>query len=149
MDGAKFAGKHRLVNIPATGEYDSNLKYGKFEEQEGTSGKYAVVFANCNDAGRPVIVEGVTEWKSRYGYLPGDLFGLMNFFAVLFFVYLGLFLWYGINMKRYEEAKIPIQGWILGTIAMGSLEIFFRTGDLFIWNEEGNRFWLAFYIGKL
>lgn len=147
MDGVKFTGKHRLVNIPATGEYDNYLKYGKFEEREGFSGKYAIIFANCNDAGRPVIVEGVTEWKSHFGYLPGDLFGLMYFLAFLFFVYLALLLWYGTSMKIYEEAKIPIQGWILGTIAMGCLEVFFRTGDLFLWNEEGNRFWAAFYIG--
>lgn len=147
MDGVKFSGKHRLVNIPATGEYDNYLKYGKFEEREGFSGKYAIIFANCNDSGRPVIVEGVTEWKSRFGYLPGDLFGLMYFLAFLFFIYFGLMLWYGIGMKIYEEAKIPIQGWILATIAMGCLEVFFRTGDLFLWNEEGNRFWAAFYIG--
>ena len=148
MDGEKFAGKHRLVNIPATGDYDNNLKYGKFEEKKGTSGKFAIVFANCNDAGRPVIVEGDMEWKSHHGYLPGDLFGLMYFFAILFFIYFVMLILYGVAMKMYEDANIPIQGWIFGTIAMGCLELFFRTGDLFVWNEEGNRFWAAFYIGK-
>ena len=149
MNGERFQGKHRLVNIPASGDYDNTLKYGKFEEKEGTSGKYAVIFANCNDAGRPVLVEGDMEWKSHFGYLPGDLFGLMYFFAVLFFVYLGLMLWYGITMKIYEDGTIPIQSWIVATIAMGCLELFFRTGDLLVWNAEGNRFWVAFYIGTL
>jgi hypothetical protein len=149
MDGEHFVGKHRLVNVPASGDYDNYLKYGKFEEKEGTSGKFAIILANCNDSGRPVIVEGSMEWKSHHGYLPGDLFGLMYFFAALFFVYFGLMLWYGITMKMYEDANIPIQGWIFGTIAMGCLELFFRTGDLFVWNEEGNRFWAAFYIGTL
>lgn len=137
-----------MVTVPATGVYDSYMKYGKFEQKPGNSGKFAVVFANCNDNGRPVIVEGTTEWKSHFGYLPGDLFGLMYFYAFMFFVYFGLMLWYGITMKMYEDANIPIQGWIFGTIAMGCLELFFRAGDLFVWNEEGNRFWPAFYFSK-
>jgi hypothetical protein len=147
MDAQNFAGKHRLVNIPATGDYDNNLKYGRFE-QKAENGKYIVVFANCNDEGRPVIVEGHTVWKSDHGYLPGDLFGLMYFFALMFFIYFGMLLWYGTAMKMYEEANIPIQSWIFGTICMGCLELFFRTGDLFVWNEDGTRFWVAFYVGE-
>ena len=123
------------------------MKYGKFEQKSG-NGKYVVVFANCNDEGRPVAVEGKTIWRSRDGYLPGDLFGLMYFFAFMFFVYFGMMVWYGISMKMFEDANIPIQGWIFGTICMGCLELFFRTGDLFVWNEEGVRFWIAFYVGK-
>ena len=34
-----------------------------------------------------------------------------------------------------------------GTISIGTLELFFRTGDLFVWNEDGSRFWIAFYLG--
>lgn len=48
----------------------------------------------------------------------------------------------------FEDAKIPIQTWIFGTICMGTLELFFRSGDLFVWNEDGSRFWIAYYIGK-
>jgi len=148
MDTDKFIGKHRLVNIPAEGQYDSHLKYGRFEQKSG-NGKYAVVFANCNDLGREVIVEGKTVWKSRHGYLPGDLFGLMYFDAFLFLLYFCILLWYGITMKMYEDANIPIQTWIFGTISMGCLELFFRAGDLFVWNEDGSRFWVAFYVGVM
>eukprot|EP00339_Tiarina_fusa_P001565 CAMPEP_0117049942 /NCGR_PEP_ID=MMETSP0472-20121206/34480_1 /TAXON_ID=693140 ORGANISM="Tiarina fusus, Strain LIS" /NCGR_SAMPLE_ID=MMETSP0472 /ASSEMBLY_ACC=CAM_ASM_000603 /LENGTH=541 /DNA_ID=CAMNT_0004763531 /DNA_START=35 /DNA_END=1660 /DNA_ORIENTATION=- len=144
----KFTGKHRVVNIPATGDYDNFLKYGKFEQKSG-NGKYVVIFANCNDEGRPVKVDGKTIWKSYGGFLPGDLFGLMYFFAFMFFVYFGMMIWYGVTMKMFEDANIPIQGWIFGTICMGCLELFFRTGDLFVWNEEGNRFWIAFYVGVI
>ena len=66
MNAETFAGKHRLINVPANGEYSSHMKYGRFEETE-QSGKYAVVFANCNDEGRSVIIEGHTVWKSRHG----------------------------------------------------------------------------------
>lgn len=147
MDTDKFTGKHRLVNIPASGDYDAHLQYGRFEQKSG-NGKYVVILANCNDAGRRVVVEGKTTWKSRHGYLPGDLFGLMYFDAFLFVLYFCILLWYGITMKMYEDANIPIQTWVFGTISMGCLELFFRAGDLFVWNEDGSRFYLAFYIGE-
>ena len=56
LNSEKFAGKHRLITIPANGEYSNHMKYGRFEETD--PGKYLVVFANCNDEGRSVIVEG-------------------------------------------------------------------------------------------
>eukprot|EP00934_Nitzschia_sp_Nitz4_P001010 Nitzschia sp. Nitz4//scaffold3_size479765//84686//86702//NITZ4_000033-RA/size479765-processed-gene-0.89-mRNA-1//-1//CDS//3329550557//1010//frame0 len=145
-----FAGHHRMVSIPATGSYDgySFSKTGKFSEN-GPSGKYAVVFANCNDYGRTIMIKGETEWLSRGGYLPGTLFGTMYFYLVMFLSYGGLLAWYAVLMKMYEESKIPIQGWILATIGMGCLEFFFRLGDLFVWNEDGRRFWIAYYIGVI
>jgi len=41
MNAESFAGKHRLINVPANGEYSNYLKYGRFEETE-ESGKYVV-----------------------------------------------------------------------------------------------------------
>jgi hypothetical protein len=52
-------------------------------------------------------------------------------------------------MKYYEDEIIPIQKWILSTILLGLVETFFRTGDLFVWNEDGTRFWFAMYSGVL
>lgn len=148
MNTEVFAGSHRLINVPDHGEWNHQLtKYGHFEET--VSGKYGVVFANCNEAGRNVIIEGRTIWKSQHGYLPGDLFGLMYFYASFFLLYFAILLWYGIRMKMFEDAKIPIQTWIFGTICMGTLELFFRSGDLFVWNEDGSRFWIAYYIGVI
>jgi len=146
MNPSKFAGQHRLMTIPRSGDYEGSLQFGKFEQREG-NGRYVVVFANCNDEGRLLTVFGKTIWKSRHGYLPGNLFGLMYFLAFLFFIYFAMLLWFGVSMKMFEDANIPIQNWIFATISMGSLELFFRTGDLFVWNEDGTRFWVAFYVG--
>lgn len=96
-----------------------------------------------------MIVEGHTVWKSRHGYLPGDKFGLMYFYAFIFLTYFVILVWYGISMKMYEDANIPIQSWIFATISMGTLELFFLAGDLFVWNEDGTRFWVAYYVGTL
>jgi hypothetical protein len=146
IDNDSFAGSHRMIDVPASGEFSGTINYGKIEETE--SGRYLVIFANCNDDGRRVIGEGHTIWKSVHGYLPGDRFGLMYFFMFLFVAYLGILLWYGITMKMFEDAKIPIQSWIFGTICVGTLEVFFRSGDLFVWNEDGRRFWIAYYVGE-
>lgn len=150
MDSTKFAGKHRFKSVPASGDFQESLKYGRFEQKSAkASGKYVLVMANCNDEGRTILVKGKTIWKSVHGYLPGDLFGLMYFFAALTALYFLMLLWYGVTMKIHEEEIIPIQRWVFGTICMGTLELFFRTGDLFVWNEDGTRFWAAFYVGKL
>ena len=148
LDTKKFSGKHRFQEIPATGNFDGQLKYGRFE-QAADNGKYILVMANCNDEGRPIMVKGRTVWKSVHGYLPGDLFGLMYFFAALTLLYFAMLVWYGVAMKMFEDSNIPIQNWIFGAMCMGTLEMFFRTGDLFVWNEDGTRFWLAFYVGTL
>lgn len=77
LETEKFSGHHLMVNIPADTDYDAYgfHKFGLFEEKESSSsGKYAVVFANCNDYGRAVMIQGETEWKSHFGYLPGELF---------------------------------------------------------------------------
>mmetsp|Transcript_67930 Transcript_67930/g.100773 ORF Transcript_67930/g.100773 Transcript_67930/m.100773 type:complete len:344 (+) Transcript_67930:1063-2094(+) len=103
--------------------------------------------ANCSEKGRNVKVDGKYEWKSKHGYLPGNLFGELYFFVTLTVIYFLTFLWYSISMKCNEDSIIPIQQWILLTIFIGLLEVFFKGGDFFVWNEDGVRLWFAMYTG--
>jgi hypothetical protein len=148
VNSTAFKGQHRFISVPPSGKLDTTVKYGKLEEPEN-SGTYILIIANCNDEGRDVMVNGDYTWASRHGYLPGDLFGEMYFFLFLTIVYFVIALWYGIAMKYYEDAEIPIQNWIFGTIMLGLLESFFKTGDYFVWNEDGTRFWFAMYTGVI
>jgi hypothetical protein len=50
-------------------------------------------------------------------------------------------------MKTYSDAIIPIQKWVLATIGIGLLEVFFKAGDLWVWNVDGDRFWFSLYTG--
>jgi hypothetical protein len=52
-------------------------------------------------------------------------------------------------MKMFEDANIPIQSWIFSTICIGALELFFRSADLLLWNEDGKRLWVAYYVGVI
>lgn len=147
VNASAFDGQHRFIKVPPSGDLETTVKYPKLEEKD-ESGTYILIVANCNDEGRNVMVDGQYTWKSVHGYLPGDRFQEMHYFITLAFVYFILFCWYGISMKIHDESTIPIQKWVLTTIGMGFLESFFKTGDLFVWNEDGTRFWFAMYTGE-
>jgi Lung seven transmembrane receptor len=140
-------GNHRFIEVPPEGQISDEIRYGRIEEPDNT-GRYIVVFANCNDAGREVLVTGATIWKSKHGYLPGELFEFMYFYLFITFVYFILMAAYGLWMNMNAESRIDIEKWILGTIIMGLLETFFTTGAFFVWNEDGTQLMVAVYIGK-
>jgi Lung seven transmembrane receptor len=146
VDG-KFQGNHREIVIPRKGNVSTHMKYGKMDQKE--SGHYVVLFANCNDYGREILVNGVLVWKSVHGYLPGELYGFvfMNFtFAV---VYLVLWFWYGYAMKVNYAHRIEIEKWIMLAISLGLLERFFLTLFYLHWNVEGSRSTFIFGTGKI
>ena len=103
------------------------------------TGSYVVVLANCDDNGLDVLVSGSMEWKSVGGFLPGDMFGLMFFYAGLTVYYFVTLAWYGCGMKVFQGSAIPIQRFIVATMMLGVLEFLMRTMDLYIWNMEGER----------
>mmetsp|Transcript_23423 Transcript_23423/g.26104 ORF Transcript_23423/g.26104 Transcript_23423/m.26104 type:complete len:810 (+) Transcript_23423:83-2512(+) len=137
VDHSIFNGEHRLIDVPSLPLQDFSLDDPKFDVQ--VSGDYVMVIANCNDDGLSVITLGSMEWKSVGGFLPGDIFGLMFFYAGLAAIYFVVMLWYYFGMKMYQEAAIPIQKYILATMVLGFLEISFLGIDLFIWNITGLR----------
>lgn len=160
IDSARFDGVHRMFAVPPSGDWNYKPPQAQFHlktrgrkhsEQNRTKfGKYVLIISNCNDVvGRNVTVSGEYVWKSAHGYLPGNLFGEMHFFFVLTILYVILFLWYGSMMAKHSEASIPIQKWMFCTIGVGLLEVFFKAGDLWVWNEDGVRFWFSLYTGVL
>eukprot|EP00956_Cyclotella_meneghiniana_P018938 scaffold31982_cov23-Cyclotella_meneghiniana.AAC.2 len=125
VDPTKFRGQHKFLAVPPQGEWRRNVQDGLFvlDNKEESSGKYVMVVANCNESnGRDLTVSGEYTWSSVHGYLPGNLFGEMYFFMVLFVCYLVVFTVYGCKMNTYREAIIPIQKWMLATIGIGLLE---------------------------
>lgn len=172
VDPDKFTGHHAFLGVPPSGEWKRSVKFGMFDlkdgsgsgdedgdedgeggtwvsgGEDGTTGKYVLVVANCNDEmGRNLTVSGDYVWKSTHGYLPGNLFGEMYFFSALTALYLVLAVWYGIKMSIHRDEVIPIQKWMVGTILIGLLEVFFKSGDLWVWNVDGYRFWFSLYTG--
>jgi len=148
INGTAFEGEHRSVVVSPTGAHEMRVSNALIEESE-TTGNFVMVMANCNEYGRTVSVSGTYVWKSKGGFLPGDLFGEMYFYEMLVILYVLLLSWYGIMMYKNQDNVIPIQKWIVITMFIGLMETFFKAGDLWVWNEDGVRFWFAMYFGVI
>lgn len=149
----QFQGEHVVLPVPALGKWEKRVTSGYFDLKktgdQGT-GKYIMLVANCNEKkGRNLTVSGQYVWKSVHGYLPGNLFGEMHFFSLLVILYVILIAWYGLKMSIHGDAIILIQKCILATIGIGLLEAFFKAGDLWVWNVDGDRFWFTLYTGVI
>jgi len=149
VDPEKFSGQHRFLGVPPSGDWQRNIKTGFLElTNEEETGKYVLVIANCNDVtGRNLTVSGEYVFKSDHGYLPGNLFHEMYFFSALVIIYTILIAWYGLKMSINRDDMIPLQKWVVATIGMGLLEVFFKAGDLWVWNTDGSRFGFTLYTG--
>lgn len=135
---SSYDGVHRPILMPQTGDYVGKVDIPKMETKEGT-GTYTLVVSNCYDYGRNILVEGPYEWKSKGGFLPGNLFDEWHFLMFLTVFYCGLLFWYARSMSENRNSVIGIQKWILGTIALAVVELFFRSCDYFEWNKDGIR----------
>ena len=145
IDDSIFKGQRRVIDIPPTGSFTVSIPNPVINVQE-QSGKYVLAYGNCNDFGRDVYITGPQEWKSNYGYLQGDLVDLWDFFILLMVVYIALFIWYGVSKRIYKDSSIPIQGYILGTIGLASLEMICRCADYILWNQSGLRSYAAVFV---
>ena len=133
-----FGGEHRPVLIPPTGDYSASVKLPVMNTKEGT-GQYSLVLANCNDYGRSVLVKGDYIWKSKGGYLPGNLYDEWHFFTFFTLAYAGLLFWYGRSMSQNRDSIIGIQKWILCTVVLALIELVFKGVDYMEWNHQGTR----------
>lgn len=75
----------------------------------------------------------------RYGYLPGELFGMMPFFGVMACVYaVAVFAWCVLAVWHWSELT-TLQSWVTAVLVMGLLENAVKFGDYLSWNAEGHR----------
>jgi len=151
---AKYQGEHRTVTIPDDEEFfEGTITSPVMTTQSHGSGQYTLLIANCDDFGTDVHIVGEYVYKSKNGFLPGDLYNEWYFTIVLTLFYGSLFFWYGMRMNKNKEATIGIQKWILATIFLGLLETFFCVDDFGRWNRTGERsqhlMYLAITIGVL
>lgn len=77
--------------------------------------------------------------RGRYGYLPGELFGMMPFFGVMACVYFVVFVsWAALAAWHWAELT-TVQGWISVVLGLGLLENAVKFGDYLSWNAAGHR----------
>jgi len=140
----KFTGSYAMVRVPDKGVGKAGRSDGLMKTE--ISGHHVLIIANCG-LGEDVIVRGESIWTSVHGYLPGDLWQEFEFISVLTFLYAIILCWYGYKMHVYSDYAIPIQKWLLVTLLTGFIEVLFKAGDYWIWNEDGIRFEPVMYVG--
>jgi len=147
IDPELYKGEHRPLLVPPSGEFSSGVNIPVMPTKQGT-GMYTLAIANCNDFGRDMFISGQYIWKSKGGYLPGNLFDEWHFFIFFLIGYTGLLFWYGRSMLNNKDAIIDIQKWIVGTLSLGLLELILKTMDYFEWNIYGVRSEVIMYSCK-
>lgn len=138
INADKFRGQRRFVHVPSDGKFSVHVLPDSLFEVTNYTGHYIMAIANCNDLGRDVEIRGTYTWKSRWGFLPGDIFGVMLSAAILTFVYLILFCLYACAM-HYKNQSIGVQKLILATVFLGFITHLISAIDYILWNMHGKR----------
>ena len=99
------------------------------------SGVYEVVLASCTDV--PVAFRGAFEFHSPYGYLPGQLHGLLPFFGWLVVAYLAATAVWIVACHARTHLLHPVQYGVTVLFFFGLLESFFNY-EVYYWaNRDG------------
>jgi hypothetical protein len=139
INESTYTGEIRPVLVPSSGSDALKIESPIMDTNKAGTGTYTLVLANCDDYGRSVLVSGQYVWKSKGGYLPGDLFDEWHFLTFFTIGYFLLMFWYGKSMKDNSDSTIGIQKWILGTIILGLLQLILKGIDYMEWNMAGTR----------
>lgn len=118
--------------------FPGNEKYSKYKIRK--TGLYTLLLANCDYENRAsVVVRGQTVWMNPFGYLPGELYGMMPFFGVLACLYFVLLVVWLVLCLVNRRELMWLQLWISVVIGLGALETAIKFGDFLGWNAEGMR----------
>lgn len=91
-------------------ERQSAHRLDRAEAQRATynvrsTGEHVLILSHCDPTlNTEVAVSGLTEWRNPFGYLPGRLFGFLNFhkYMLVFYVLFGA-VWLGLNIRHWKE----------------------------------------------
>lgn len=84
-------------------------------------------------------------WKSKHGFLPGELIYEYGFSILVTLIYIFLMVWYAYTMRKYRDSSIGIQIWILVTIFLGLVVMVLSVVDFTMWNLNGLRDYYVVY----
>lgn len=103
-----------------------------------TTGMYYLALAYCGSE-KNITIDGVAEWVSSYGYLPGKDYGLLWAFSALSAMYFLMLLIWGPMCLWHRKELFSVQFWITGVMMLGLLESLLRYIDFRVWNLMGVR----------
>jgi len=98
-----------------------------------------LLFSSCNDMAGQISIDGKTEWKNPYGYLPGELFGFLGFFSHLAAFYIVIGAIWAIACARHWRELMILQNYVTIVLALGMMEMALRYYDFAQFNINGTR----------
>lgn len=105
---------------------------------EGNQQVYVVVCPMTTTSSAPALeLEAVVTFRNPHGYLPGQVYGFLPFYIVLFVAYLGLLLWYAAMMVMHRQHLISMQWLILAVMILGAIEVTVWFGTFNSKNDSG------------
>jgi len=102
-------------------------------------GYYYLIISFCNPVEEIVEISGLTRWVNPFGYLPGELYGFLNFYFNLSVLHLLTALVWAYLCGRYWRDLLMLQNLITVVIAFGLIEVYLRYYDLHHFNYYGTR----------
>ena len=117
---------------------DDNLRDSTYRIRH--TGEHVLLLSHCDPTlNTEVDVTGITEWKNPFGYLPGRLYGFLNFHKYMAFFYLlfGL-LWASLNIRYWKDLS-ALQHSTSFVIFLCLLEQIVWYCEYSYFNREGNR----------
>ncbi|KAH9245984.1 hypothetical protein BASA81_016525 [Batrachochytrium salamandrivorans] len=100
--------------------------------------KYLLI-SSCNELTGSVVLDGKTEWKNPFGYLPGELHGFLPFTLGLAITYVGIGLvWAVLSFWHWRELMI-LQTYVTVVLGLSMMEMTFRYYDYSQFNAHGSR----------
>ncbi len=104
-----------------------------------SKGMYYLMFSSCNELTGEVLISGTVEWMNPYGYLPGELYGFMPFYAKMSVIYLLIAIAWTMLCAYHWRQLLMLQNCITAVIALSMIEVSLRYFDFATFNKYGVR----------
>jgi len=103
------------------------------------SGVHYLLFSSCEPRTGDVLISGQTAWLNPYGYLPGELFPFLPFFAMMLVAYIIVTCVWLVLCIKHRPLLLPLQQYIGGVLLLGTFETLIWYLDYRSFNAGGTR----------
>eukprot|EP01130_Rhizamoeba_saxonica_P018990 TRINITY_DN9711_c0_g1_i1.p1 TRINITY_DN9711_c0_g1~~TRINITY_DN9711_c0_g1_i1.p1 ORF type:complete len:492 (+),score=71.33 TRINITY_DN9711_c0_g1_i1:18-1493(+) len=127
-------------------EFSSTLQY---RANISNSGVWYLFLAHCDEDFDTMLIEGSTEWRNPFGYLPGQIFPYLPLFVAIASMYFIMLVFWVYKALKYNNSLLSIQHLISLMILAGLTESIWWATDYFKYNAIGEISHSSNIIGAL
>merc|ERR1712166_16706 len=118
---------------------DQPLKLEERVQVEKT-GIHYLMYSSCRSTPSTILITGHNAWMNPYGYLPGDSYYNLPFFAAMAVLYLLIVaLWFSLVCWHRSDGVLPVQYHIGAVAVLGLVEVVAWFMMYAMYNSDGAR----------